>query len=359
MKVMEVLKKRIHFLKRFKKGRTKLKKMARRLIPNPIFWARISKSRVPISYITGNESKLKRPESISFSVSGDLLGVSNSKAHSVSFYPSVDSRMKKYATRPSFTISNAECLHYVHDAALSPCNDYIVTVARDAHALSLFERQGLGDTQGESEPSWTFRGVESGLSFPTGVAIHPSGNCIAVANRKENGITLYRRLGEKGRFESIPFQTISESDLFRLDLASPHGLDFSPDGNFLIVAHKEFLKRRTQNPQGQSAVALYRWKDSSQAELDPIPASVRFYGDSPLHCVSVHPSTRIIAVAVEDAGVDILRCSAEQEKIDLVESYSIFRIGSSVKGVGFTKDGTQIAVASDFNEVSFFETSSS
>jgi 6-phosphogluconolactonase (cycloisomerase 2 family) len=284
-----------------------------------------------------------------------MIGVSNSEGHSVGFYSAMDKSGQAWSATPCGVISNTDCLHYIHDAVLSPCGSYIATVAREAHSMTAFKPPGTADASGDSEPLWCFKGPESGLNFPTGIAIHPSGDFIAVANRIRLGISLYRRSGDKGRFEVKPFQFITEQDGYRFDLSSPHGLDFSPDGKFLVVTHKRF--RTWGNAGGgQSGLAVYRWQETPDPHLDSVPVAIERYGDAELHSVSVHPSGDLIGVSDEGMGVDIFRFSAQQGSLSKVATFPLFRIGSSVKGLGFTRDGKQFAVTCDLDEILFFDT---
>ena len=336
----------------------RVKSLARAVAPYPKAWAIITGKRVPAFSIAGRKAGLNRPESISFSPYTPFIGVSNSEGHSIGFFSAVDAGGNTYSAIPDGIISNADCLNYIHDFALSPCGSYIATVAREAHALALFDQAGSTKDGKECEPSWTIQGRESGLNFPAGVAIHPSGNFIAVANRVFNGITLYRKSVETGGFESVPFQSITEEDSLSVDLSSPHGLDFSPDGKFLAVVHKRFPNWANVGG-GQSGLAIYRWREGPEQGLEPIPVAIRTYANKKMHSVSVHPSGTLIAVTDEEMGVEIVQYSSQDESLSIADTCPVFRVGPSVKGVGFSRDGKRFAVTCDMNEILFFNTPAS
>jgi GT2 family glycosyltransferase len=332
-----------------------LKRGARKVAPWPRFWARVSRKQVPSSWITGRKSGLIRPESISFTSTGHLLGVCNSEGHSVGIFESIrDGDDLAYRGEPVRIVSNAEYLNYVHDAVLSPCGSFLITVARDAHAFSLFEDPDEDDPGAEQTPLWTFQGDASNLNLPTGAAIHPSGDFIAVANRRQDGITLYQRLDDSNQFGSTPVQRIGEAEMYKHGLSAPHGLDFSPDGRFLVVAHKRFRKWGNVGG-GQSAVAIFNWRQGPEPGLNPVPAAMRTYGGDEMHSISVHPDHELIAVTDEAYGVIMLRYTEDRQILDEVARFPVFRVGAGVKGLGFTRSGKQLAVTCDLDEILFFD----
>ena len=345
-------------------------------VPYPRTWALFTRARIPCAYINGKESGLNRPESISFSPCGSELAVCNSTGSSVTFYPSLGNG--RYGTSHSHSITNTECLNYIHDAIISPCDRSLIAVARDVHTLSLFNKQNKQGRKQNDEPLWMLAGEEAKLNCPTSVAIHPTESCIAVANRKVYGVAIYKKSTETGFFESEPHQCLLEEDLSAFDLAPPHGLDFSSKGDILAVAHKylpidlriqpkgDFLAAAhnlfgiSKNPEakGQSALAVFKYEDGSQL-LRTEPMAISLYGTAELHSVSVHPSLNLFAVSIEAQGVDLLYYAKEKGTLELIDSFSVFRIGLSIKGVGFTQDGKQVAITSELNEVLFFNISSS
>jgi len=324
---------------------------ARRRFSYPKLWAAFGGVRIPKTCISGKRTGLSRPEAVAFTPSGDLMAISNTGRHSVSLYTRGAASRKSYATRPCFTISDPESLNYVHDVAFSPCGNKLAIVAREDHSLSIFMMLDKNSSAIEGSLLWYIRGQECGLSFPAGVAIHPSGDYLAVANRMYTGITLYGT--SNGQFDSTPIQTITEEALSIYGLASPHGLDFSPDGTSLIVTHKRFYK--AEHPKGDSGLSIFKWRTSSEPGINTKPTFIFPYGRSPLHLVAFHPSGKIVAVSNETEGVDVLNWQAAQGQMTKLDTISLFRVGTGAKGVAFTRDGKQIAVTTDLNEVLFFD----
>jgi len=268
-------------------------------------------------------------------------------------YTKVDASGRNYEARPCCTISDRNYLNFVHDTAFSPCGRYLVAVAREAHSLSMFVLHDRNSNGIEAKRLWSVCGEECGLNFPVAVAIHPSGKWLAVANRVRKGITLYRNSGSSGQFDSTPFQIITEEDLSNHGLAAPQGLDFSPNGKSLIVVHKRFFK--TMHPKGESGLSIFKWRTETDFGLDPHPSFILPYGSSLLHQVAFHPSDDIVAVSIEKAGVDVFNWLPEQETMSKLDTLSIFKIGKGAKGLAFTREGEQLVITTELNEVLFFD----
>ena len=326
---------------------------ARILLPYPRLWAKFTGTRIPSNYITGKTTGLLRPESVAFTPSGDLMAISNSGMHSVIMYRRCNDSGKDYDKRPCCTISDADCLNYVHDVAFSPYGTHFVAVSREAHSISMFALLNRNSNGIEAKMLGSFRGEQYGLSFPAGVAFHPSGQYLAVANRMRNGIALCRRLGSTGPFDSTPFQFITDEDLCVHGLAAPHGVDFSPDGMSLLVAHKRFFK--AEHPQGESALSVFRCRTVPDFGLDPHPSFISLSGRTACHHVSFHPSGDIVAVANEAAGVDVYNWLPEQATMRKRDTISVVQIADGAKGVAFTREGRQVAVTTELDEVLFFD----
>jgi DNA-binding beta-propeller fold protein YncE len=329
-------------------------RLARRVAPYPRLWARLSGARIPDGYITGSGAGLFRPESVAFSPSGALMAISNSGQHSISLYARGGVSGRGYEERPCGTISDANCLSYVHDSAFSPCGRYLVAVGEESHSLAMFELQGGDSKEPAAKLLWAVRGEEFGLNFPASVAIHPSGRYLAVANRERNGITLYRGSGSNGQFDSTPFQMIAtETDFQNHGLGAPHGVDFSPNGESLIVTHKRFWKSEYQ--KGESGVSMFRCRPEPELGLEPDPSFILPCGRSALHLAAFHPSGEVVAVSNSMHGVDVYSWQPEQRAMSKLDSLPIYRVREGAKGVAFTRDGGQLVVTTDLHEVLFFD----
>jgi WD40 repeat protein len=225
-------------------------------------------------------------------------------------------------------------------------------VGRDCHSLAVFGLNfNSGSERKETESLFCVQGDESSLSYPGGVAVHPSGKWLAVANRGRFGITLYRKKGSAFEFESTPFQSIS--DLALHDLATPQGIDFSPDGNSLIVTHKEFYLN--EDPKGKSGISIFKCCQGSNPGLEREPSYVYHFGDRALHSIAFHPTEPLMAVTDENGSVEVHRLPAEDEPMTKVASIATLVGEEGPKGVGFSPDGNLLAACTVFNEVLLYK----
>jgi 6-phosphogluconolactonase (cycloisomerase 2 family) len=329
-----------------------------RTLPYPKFWAAASGHRIPDWSIAGRSTPLARPEGITFSPSGHMMAISNAGADSISLHSRIGARGAMYERNPSVTITDPEHLSYVHDTAFSPCGEMIAAAARESHAVSIFRINGRSHVAVEEGTGSMISGERSEVRFPAGVAYHPGGRWIAVANRKDFGITFYRitKVSERERVEATPFQSITEDELVELGLSAPHGLDFSPNGKFLAVAHDVF--RRVGVARGESGISLFQCKPSSDVGIDPIPLFSFAYDSSRPHAVAFHPSGEYVAVAKQLGGVDVFRWRSEEPDMELIDKITIFGAGQvasqGVKGIAFTADGGQLAITTQLDEVLFY-----
>lgn len=321
-----------------------LLKKIRTTYPNPIFWARLTFHPVPSSYIVGEKQGLYRPEAIVFSPDGNHIALSNSARHSISFYSKDDSTTFK--KEPCGTISDPQKLYYVHDSSFSPDNKTLAIAAREDQSISTYAI--LKKSDGKMECFWihTTKGQENGLGSPAGISYHPSGKWVAVANRKKTGISVYR-ISQDGTIEDSPAQIISQNDLDRQGLTAPHGLDFSPDGEYLAVVHKRFGSSIAFQ---DSSFSVFRWNSNS---LEDKALVIVPYGGVKVHLVAFHPSSRIVGLANEDDGVDLLKWIPEENKTEKVRTIRLLKIGGA-KGIAFAPLTEQVAVTTDLNEVLFF-----
>lgn len=330
----------------------------RQQLPYPKFWAAVSSHRVPTRSIAGNRSGLNRPEGVAFSPSGDLMAIANSSAYAVNLHARTTSPESVYQCEPFCTITDPDRLDYVHDIAFSPCGKMLAAVAREAHSISLFARNTERLDWFATKPTYTIQGEECGLSFPSGVAYHPTGQWLVVANRYSQGITCYRKRGpaSDASFESVPFQTISENELLANDLAPPHGVDFSPDGRFLLIAHDKF--RSLAHIQGESGLSVFRCNAAPGIGIDPNQFYPLFKGLFRPHATAFHPSGNFFAVAKQLLGVEVFQWHHETRTATSIATIPLLQAGQSksqgAKGVSFTRDGEQLVVTTQFDEVLFF-----
>jgi len=330
----------------------KNKRVLRKKLPFPKIWARLSRSRIPTAYVTGKKSQLYTPESISFNPTGELIAVCNAGNDSISFYNKSSSGTFK--NTPCLVLSDPEILQYVHDSAFSPCGNYLVAVGERSQSLIMYSIHKTHEHI-DAKLMWSVKGEHYKLGYPAGIAFHPSGEWIGVANRSKNGITIYRKDCRKGQFDTTPAHILSEDYLAKYNLSAPHGLTFSPDGNFLIITHKRFF-RTGQGDDKKSSISIFKWSSDKGLENSPSPLFIhRYINQNPaLHLVTYHPSENIIAVSYSFAGADVYRWNPEKNELVKTDSIEIFKIRTGAKGISFTKDGQQLVLTTDLGEILFF-----
>lgn len=330
---------------------------ARRRLPFPWIWAFLMGLPVPYRSITGSMSGLLRPESVAFSKSGNHIVVGNSGGSSLTVYSKSSDSKDQFDSIPTCSIINGKWLNFVHDAIFTPCENYVIGVGRDCHSLAVFELSSADNVdQKEVEPVFHIWGDESRLSYPGGVAIHPSGNWLAVANRGRFGITLYRRKGTSFEFESVPFQSIPVEELVLHGLATPQGIDFSSDGESLIVTYKEFYLN--EDPKGKSGISLFKCHSGGNPGIESEPAHVYHFGDRALHSVAFHPKDPFMAVTDENGSVEVHRLPSKHEPMRKMASIATLVGEEGPKGVGFSADGKLLGACTVFNEVLLYKSDS-
>ena len=327
-------------------------RFSRRLLPYPKLWASLFGKQVPKNCIAGKASRLFRPESVVFSPSGDLMVVSNSGKHAVNIYTKGPQASGAFSVRPNCVVSDKALLSYAHDSAFSPCGKFLAVVGEYSHTLSMLAVYREGETKIRTEALWSIQGDEHGLSYPASVAIDPSGQWLAVANRRKHGITLYRSTGVGGQFVPTPCQSITDEELAQHGLAAPHGVDFSPDGKFLAATHKGFKQYQLDNDSG---VSIFKLQPEADAGLDPMPEFIHPYGSASLHLPAFHPSGSCLAVSRSDGGIDTFEWSSAEKKLIQRDSISIFRVREGAKGMAFATGGSQVVTTTDLHEVLFFD----
>lgn len=328
----------------------------RKYLPDPKITARLYGTEKPVSYIKGMKTRLSRPETVVFSPSGDLMAVVNSElTNAVVFYDRDESQTSHFASKPFHIISNPD-LVFAHDAALTPCGNYIAIVARDTHNVLMYKLHRENEKNMTTKLIWSFSGDESALSFPHSVKFHPSGTMMAVGNQLKYGVALYYAKGSNGEFDSKPFQTISEDDLFKGGMAPSHCLDFSPDGKYLAVTHRTFYMNK--DSKGESGLSIFAVPDESEKGLDPEPlVFIPYEWADFLHSVAFSPSGELLALVLSARDIEFFSWQEEHQTLKKLGSIHVYngRFGEGPKGVTFTNDGKQITVTTEFDEVLFYD----
>lgn len=318
----------------------------------PSLWARLFGCDVPSSSLASRVALLDRPESIRLSADGDKLIVSNSFGRGITIY----SLGKKRNGAPDLVLQDAyfdeEKLHYAHGAVFVDSDNKYLAVGEYANTMMCL--QAAGDTSEASDASrllWSIQGEKYGLDNPADIAVHPSGSYLVVANRKEQGLSF---LALDGGFDGVPrlFSSLSVSALNQLGVAAPHGVCFSPDGEYLFVSHKAFALWGGDG--GNSAVTVYHANVNATSGVIWDPCLIVDRGSDDLHHINIHPNLPLVAVTNSRGDLVLYAWDAQGCRLTVVGTINVFRRGEGAKGLAFTRDGKYLAVTSELDEVLFF-----
>lgn len=318
----------------------------------PSLWARAYRCDVPSASLASNSALLDRPESIRLSADGSKLIVSNSFGRGVTVY----ALGKKRNGAPKLALQDAyfdkEKLHYAHGAVFVDSDSKYLAVGEYANTMMCL--QAAGDTSGDSDANrllWSIEGLRNGLDNPADIAVHPSGRYLVVANRKEQGLSF---LALDGGFDAAPrlFSSLRVPALNLLGVAAPHGVCFSPDGEYLFVSHKSFAL--WGGDSGNSAITVYRANAEPRAGHTWAPCLIVDRGSDDLHHINIHPHLPLVAVTNSRGDLMLYAWDAQNCELSVVGSINVFRRGEGAKGLTFTHDGKYLAVTSELDEVLFF-----
>ena len=121
-------------------------------------------------------------------------------------------------------------LIYPHDVAYSPSGD-LLAVAQRKGAITVYERCSEGFP---SDPAFVIRGVRARLNFSDGVAFVPrDGGMLAACNLESDSISFYRMTSRA----PLAFELAPSFELKGGAIYQPDGLAFSDDGRWLAVAN--------------------------------------------------------------------------------------------------------------------------
>lgn len=181
-------------------------------------------------------------------------------------------------------------------------------------------------------------GVKSGLSRPEGVDFSPNGDSIVVSNTDEYSVTLYRRIGVSGsEYETVPFKTIKDPRYLKY----PHDVAFSRNGDFFAAAGRN-----------SHTIAFYRKKgEEFEKNLYHKIRGPKSYLNLPSG-ISFSPTDNLIAVTNRLGPSTI--CFYEQlSKEGYYNQSPVFEITeemlkpydlSAAHGVSFSQDGNTVAL---------------
>lgn len=322
----------------------------------PELWAKVNRVRCPHITLFGARSSLARPEGICFSPDGKLLAVTNSSGGSVSFFSRLQSDPTLFEPKPTQIIHTPQLMRFPHAAAFSPCGDVLAVACRDNHAIAFYAKKTPGPDRFETAPRWTLRGENSGIHFPAGLAFHPGGHWLAVANRGTGpGFSVFSFRSAAGVFEigPGPIQRISEAELARYGLAVPHDVLVSADGKMLIAIHERFYGNPAYS--GQSGIAAFAFRSVGLDSGKPPLLSIKS-GNASLHSVAEDRYWGHLAVTDGRDMVEIHRWSPAKERLVQIGKLRVCRGWglSGAKGVAFTDGSDALVVSTELNQLLFF-----
>ncbi|HSW87428.1 MAG TPA: YncE family protein [Rhabdochlamydiaceae bacterium] len=147
----------------------------------------------------------------------------------------------------------------------------------------------------------SFHNPEARLSEPQHAVFSPDGNKLAVANWTNQTLNVYHREGN-GFFCEKPVSVISSPDI--LQQCKPHGIAFSPCGNFLAVAYGA-------SNHYERAIALFQSKGSGlecvsvlkNTELSGTPKGITFSPDGSCLLVTLCEANSIVIFNIENQAI--------------------------------------------------------
>lgn len=324
----------------------------RQRLPYPGLWALcFGKARPALAFATADLG-LERPESIDVSVSGDRFVVSNSAADEIAVYALARSPRGHYRISRVAALQDTGRFRYAHGAVFGRSDDLVVAVGEYSHALSGISLGRTADGEIQPEVLWTISGRDYSLHNPADLAFHPSGEWMAVANRRNHGVSFLRFRSPAGIDPPFLEGSLDLEALNTHGVAAPHGVAFSAGGELMFVTHKRYFGGPEDT--GRSALTVFPTGHGPALGERAVPLVIRDYQLQSLHHVACHPTRNIVAVTNSLGTIDIYAWRTEPFCLELLAAVPAFRIGEGIKGIAFTRDGAFMVVTSELNEILFF-----
>jgi WD40 repeat protein len=215
---------------------------ANSLVDTVTFYRRIGDSgsqyeTTPAFSIQGKESKLNYPHDVAFSPDGLHLAVANRIGNSITIYKR-NFNDDFYSNKPIAVIRGASSgVRRPDSVKYSPTNN-IIAVANLADSSIAFYRY-KGDVY-EKKPYQIIQDTPDVLLVPDGLDFSVDGELLAVTSHDANAVLIYQKLqGSNGKYTSRPVEIIQGADT---NLNYPHSVSFHPTKNYLLVSSSQGLK---------------------------------------------------------------------------------------------------------------------
>jgi hypothetical protein len=279
--------------------------------------------------------------------------VSNTGSSGIAVLDITTSLFGRYKITAQEVFIDKELYRYAH-GSFGANDSAVIAIGKYAHKMSAFS---LKEThpQDSSRVLWVVSGPANGLDHPADVALHPGGQWLAVANRMVAGLAFFRMKDpslQKAPDYSSQIDTLS---LNLLDVGAPHGVAFSPCGNFMYVTHKPYFNNPSDT--GQSAVSVFSCNSTPPdgSRWEPVP--IYDCGSAELHHVAAYPNEWLLCITNSQGDAEIFEWCPDNATIEHRGSIDIYRIRGGGKGIAFTNSGEHIMVTTELNEILFFKLS--
>lgn len=304
----------------------------------------ISIDPTPATIIRATESSgLNHTEGVTFSPSGDYVLAVNSHNNSITFYKQISGSL--YETTPSFTISGPQSkLCYPHDASFSPDGEYLAVANRHNNSIVIYKRKPY-DMEFDIVPIAEIKGKDSQLDLPGAVIYSSHENSIIVANATTSSLTFYHYEGD--HYDQAPYQVIQDTSIY-----APDGLAVSMDGELLAAT----------SHHSHSVVIFQRESGSGQFNPKPFQVIEKEQGRFKYpHSLAFHPITNDLVVSNSEGkqNIQLFQLEAGQRyfsaptfsmEVSVMYDASTIHLleklsqEGGVKGVAISPDGKSLAV---------------
>lgn len=223
-------------------------------------------NNAPVAEIKGRASSVKKPESVRYSPSDNVLAVANYTKSVIALFKYEGDR---YEQIPYQVIRDTKAVLSIPDSIVfSSDGELMAVTSHDAHAVLIYQRIPDSDGRYTSTPVEIIRGEKSNLLFPHSVSFHPSKDYLIVTNSQgKNNVNIYKRTSDDfPRYDHKPYlvmdviEMYDESNRHLLDILYQEGgckgVSFSPDGKSFAVT-QNLSPNDLKQPESLGALLVF------------------------------------------------------------------------------------------------------